>query len=107
MPNSLTDPIWNEHCEVCGWGNTVYPNYKPAEKLQCVDLPVLRNYDCNKSYRGAIHEHIMCIGLMAGGKDSCQVRNFKTRQPVQMNSAMTDKISHSSIDLGLIFQTKN
>jgi len=72
LPNSWTDPIWNEHCEVCGWGNTVYPNYKPAEKLQCVDLPVLRNYDCNKSYRGAIHENIMCIGLMAGGKDSCQ-----------------------------------
>jgi len=72
LPASLDDPLWNEGCEVCGWGNTVYPNYKPAEKLQCVNLPVIRNYDCNKSYRGAIHSDIMCIGLMEGGKDSCQ-----------------------------------
>lgn len=59
-------------CEVCGWGNTEYPNFKPAEKLQCVKLPAIQNTVCNKSYRGAIHEDIMCIGLMEGGKDSCQ-----------------------------------
>ena len=75
------------NCEVCGWGNTDYPTFKPAEKLQCVGLPTIPNSICNKSYRGAIHDDIMCIGLMEGGKDSCQVnipvntahkRNYQT-----------------------------
>jgi len=51
-----------------------YPDFRPAEQLQCVNLPVLRTETCNghKGYRGAIHSDIMCIGLMKGGKDSCQ-----------------------------------
>merc|ERR1712131_485710 len=56
-------------------GNMAYPDFRPAEKLQCVDLPVIHSNTCNKGYRGAIHEDIMCIGLMKGGQDSCQVND--------------------------------
>lgn len=72
LPTPFTDLYENTDCEVCGWGNTVYPNFVAAEKLQCVGLPIISNDRCNRSYRGAIHDDIMCIGLMEGGKDSCQ-----------------------------------
>jgi len=72
LPPANVDVRVNENCSICGWGNMAYPNFKPAEKLQCVDLPVLSTHTCNRGYRGAIHDDIMCIGLMRGGKDSCQ-----------------------------------
>lgn len=72
LPYPDIDPKPSTECSICGWGNTDYPNFKPADKLQCVDLPIVKTDLCNKSYRGAIHDDIMCIGLMEGGKDSCQ-----------------------------------
>ena len=73
MPPANVDVKTETDCSICGWGNMAYPDFKPAEKLQCVNLPVIGTNTCNKGYRGAIHDHIMCIGLMKGGKDSCQV----------------------------------
>jgi len=72
LPPPNVDVKVEESCSICGWGNMAYPDFRPAEKLQCVDLPVISTHTCNKGYRGAIHEDIMCIGLMKGGKDSCQ-----------------------------------
>jgi hypothetical protein len=80
LPMAMTNPTANQNCDICGWGNMEYPNFKPAEKLQCVELPPIPNQTCNKSYRGAIHDDIMCIGLMAGGKDSCQVTRLSPEQ---------------------------
>lgn len=72
LPPANVDVKTETDCSICGWGNMAYPDFKPAEKLQCVNLPVIGTNTCNKGYRGAIHDHIMCIGLMKGGKDSCQ-----------------------------------
>lgn len=72
LPPPNVDVRVDEKCSICGWGNMAYPDFRPAEKLQCVDLPVLSTHTCNRGYRGAIHDDIMCIGLMRGGKDSCQ-----------------------------------
>lgn len=72
LPPANVDVKIDESCSICGWGNMAYPDFRPAEKLQCVDLPVIATNTCNKGYRGAIHDDIMCIGLMKGGKDSCQ-----------------------------------
>ena len=75
LPPANVDVKVEESCSICGWGNMAYPDFRPAEKLQCVDLPVIGTNTCNKGYRGAIHEDIMCIGLMKGGQDSCQVND--------------------------------
>ena len=76
LPPAQVDVNVNEQCTICGWGNTSKKEFRPAEELQCVDLPVLRTDTCNgiRGYRGAIHSDIMCVGLMKGGKDSCQVK---------------------------------
>lgn len=74
LPPSNVDVKNETPCSICGWGNMAYPDFRPAEQLQCVTLPVIPTATCNKpqGYRGAIHDDIMCIGLMRGGKDSCQ-----------------------------------
>jgi hypothetical protein len=45
-------PVGTE-CTVCGWGTMTYPTYAAAVTLQCIDLPVMSNEECNKSYAGA------------------------------------------------------
>lgn len=60
-------------CTICGWGNTDYPNYQPAETLQCVDLPIIKAEVCNVNYANSIHDDIFCIGeIGVSGRDSCQ-----------------------------------
>lgn len=41
--------------------------------LQCVDVPILSNKDCENSYPGMITERMVCAGYLEGGKDACQV----------------------------------
>uniref|UniRef100_A0A8C5AH27 chymotrypsin n=1 Tax=Gadus morhua TaxID=8049 RepID=A0A8C5AH27_GADMO len=50
---------------VTGWGSA-------ADILQEVDLPIVGNRECDCSY-GRITNNMICAGLSAGGKDSCQV----------------------------------
>lgn len=70
-PNSLM-PVGNE-CTVCGWGTTSYPHYEAAVVLQCIDLKVMSNEECNKSYAGAIHRAVTCMGeIGVSGHDTCQ-----------------------------------
>ena len=44
-----------------------------SNKLQCLDVPVLSDEDCDNSYPGMITEAMFCAGYLEGGKDSCQV----------------------------------
>lgn len=44
------------------------------ETLQEVEVPVLGNRQCNcLNGVGTITDNMICAGLLAGGKDSCQV----------------------------------
>ena len=43
--------------------------------LQEVEVPVIGNTECNSLYGvGTVTDNMICAGLLAGGKDSCQVK---------------------------------
>uniref|UniRef100_A0A8C1AG67 trypsin n=1 Tax=Cyprinus carpio carpio TaxID=630221 RepID=A0A8C1AG67_CYPCA len=58
-------------CRVTGWGNTM-SSTADSNKLQCVEVPILSERDCNNSYPGMITNTMFCAGYLEGGKDSCQ-----------------------------------
>ncbi|MBW3935403.1 serine protease, partial [Neisseria meningitidis] len=58
-------------CLVSGWGNTMNPA-ADGDRLQCVNVPILSDADCNNSYPGMIEVTMFCAGYLEGGKDSCQ-----------------------------------
>nr|XP_046256155.1 trypsin-2-like [Scatophagus argus] len=59
-------------CLVSGWGNTMSSTVD-RNKLQCLDIPILPDEDCRRSYPGRITEAMFCAGYLEGGKDSCQM----------------------------------
>ncbi|MFO7663869.1 MAG: serine protease, partial [Chloroflexota bacterium] len=60
---------------VTGWGNrAAQPN--PGgndfpDRLHEVEVPIITNLDCSIAYSG-ITQNMVCAGIPAGGKDSCQ-----------------------------------
>ncbi|XP_030202933.1 trypsin-2-like [Gadus morhua] len=58
-------------CLVSGWGATQSP-FGCLKCLHCLDLPILPQQDCEKSYPNRITSAMFCAGFLAGGKDSCQ-----------------------------------
>ncbi|KAG7504788.1 transmembrane protease serine 9-like [Solea senegalensis] len=59
---------------VTGWGAVQLGVSIPApHSLREVELPVVGNKECNCFYGvGAITDNMMCAGLQAGGKDTCE-----------------------------------
>uniref|UniRef100_A0A8C6NK81 trypsin n=1 Tax=Nothobranchius furzeri TaxID=105023 RepID=A0A8C6NK81_NOTFU len=66
-------------CLVSGWGNTM-SSTADKNKLQCLEVPIISDRDCNNSYPGMIDESMFCAGYLEGGKDSCQVRSRSNLQ---------------------------
>ncbi|KAL7393069.1 hypothetical protein ABVT39_006099 [Epinephelus coioides] len=58
-------------CKVSGWGNTM-SSTADSNRLQCLDIPILSDEDCERSYPGMIDYTMFCAGYLEGGKDSCQ-----------------------------------
>ncbi|XP_036414698.1 LOW QUALITY PROTEIN: trypsin-2-like [Colossoma macropomum] len=58
-------------CTVSGWGNTM-SSTADRNKLQCLEIPILSEKDCQNSYPGMITNSMFCAGYLEGGKDSCQ-----------------------------------
>merc|ERR1711970_1657129 len=58
-------------CKVSGWGNTM-SYWDDSDKLQCLDIPILSEKDCDNAYPGMITDAMFCAGYLEGGKDSCQ-----------------------------------
>ncbi|KAJ8376976.1 hypothetical protein SKAU_G00075560 [Synaphobranchus kaupii] len=58
-------------CRVSGWGNTMDPAVD-GDSLQCLNIPILSDRDCEASYPGMITPTMFCAGYLEGGKDSCQ-----------------------------------
>ncbi|XP_035381996.1 trypsin-2-like [Electrophorus electricus] len=69
LPTSC--PPASTMCTVSGWGNTMSPT-ADKNKLQCLQVPILSEEDCNNSYPGMITNSMFCAGYLEGGKDSCQ-----------------------------------
>lgn len=55
-----------------GWGATKEGSYGLPKTLQKVDVPLVTNEACNKSYPDKITDRMICAGYEEGGKDSCQ-----------------------------------
>nr|XP_033958128.1 polyserase-2-like [Pseudochaenichthys georgianus] len=58
-------------CTVSGWGST-QSSSADGNKLQCLNIPILSDRDCDNSYPGQITDAMFCAGYLEGGKDSCQ-----------------------------------
>ncbi|XP_028678900.1 trypsin-2-like [Erpetoichthys calabaricus] len=58
-------------CRVSGWGNTM-SSANNRDLLQCLEIPILSDSDCQNSYPGMITPSMFCAGYLEGGKDSCQ-----------------------------------
>ncbi|XP_029360174.1 trypsin-2-like isoform X4 [Echeneis naucrates] len=63
-------PTAGQMCTVSGWGN-IYSD-QDSPKLQCVEVPILSQKDCDASYPGKITDRMVCAGYLEGGKDACQ-----------------------------------
>ncbi|XP_049903113.1 trypsin-like [Epinephelus moara] len=66
-------PIGGLPCTVSGWGNSA-PDGEPVNlptRLQCLDVPILDEQDCENAYPGMITRRMMCAGYLDGGRDAC------------------------------------
>ncbi|KAM9309043.1 trypsin-2-like [Pholidichthys leucotaenia] len=59
-------------CTVSGWGNIYSDSVFNPFNLQCVEVPILSDKDCENSYPGLITDRMVCAGYLEGGKDACQ-----------------------------------
>lgn len=57
---------------VAGWGATRENYAVLPTRLQKVEVPLVAKEPCNRSYKGAITDRMLCAGYANGGKDSCQ-----------------------------------
>lgn len=57
---------------VMGWGKLWTEAEFFPDTLRQVTLPIISNETCNEVFQGGILETMLCAGLEAGGKDSCE-----------------------------------
>lgn len=58
-------------------------------RLQCLDVPILSDEDCDRAYPGMITRRMMCAGYMDGGRDACNVRTTAIERRHQYAPAHT------------------
>uniref|UniRef100_A0A8C4WMT7 Peptidase S1 domain-containing protein n=1 Tax=Gopherus evgoodei TaxID=1825980 RepID=A0A8C4WMT7_9SAUR len=66
-------PAASTSCVVSGWGNILSDGSDPYN-LQCINIPILSNAQCEGFYPRMITSTMLCAGYLEGGKDACQVR---------------------------------
>ena len=71
LPDSISAPVDGTSCWITGWG-TLKSGGSPPEILQQVSVPIVSRDRCDKAYRNALHDSMICAGPDKGGKDSCQ-----------------------------------
>ncbi|XP_003465448.3 kallikrein-14 [Cavia porcellus] len=59
-------------CLVSGWGTISSPIARYPNALQCVNINIMSDQQCQQAYPGAITAGMVCAGVPQGGKDSCQ-----------------------------------
>ncbi|RXN16398.1 trypsin-1 isoform X5 [Labeo rohita] len=100
LPKSCAPP--DTMCRVSGWGITMN-NMVDSDKLQCLNLSIISDLDCNKSYPCLITASMFCAGYLEGGKGVCKgdsggplVSNGEL-QGIQRVAVMLRKISLVSL----------
>uniref|UniRef100_A0A672KAJ7 Peptidase S1 domain-containing protein n=1 Tax=Sinocyclocheilus grahami TaxID=75366 RepID=A0A672KAJ7_SINGR len=74
LPKSCAPP--NTMCRVSGWGITMNETVD-SDKLQCLNLSIISDRDCNESYPDLITASMFCAGYLKGGKGVCQVTDYR------------------------------
>uniref|UniRef100_A0A8C3T7U1 Peptidase S1 domain-containing protein n=1 Tax=Chelydra serpentina TaxID=8475 RepID=A0A8C3T7U1_CHESE len=74
IPLPTACPEVGSLCMVSGWGNILSDGceFPLANNLQCVEVPIVSDQVCERSYPGMITSTMMCAGYLEGGKDACQ-----------------------------------
>ncbi|XP_074794302.1 anionic trypsin-2-like [Natator depressus] len=72
VPLPTACPAAGTSCVVSGWGNILSDGVFSPYNLQCVNIPILSNTECEGSYPGMITNTMLCAGYLEGGKDACQ-----------------------------------
>uniref|UniRef100_A0A671M0W8 trypsin n=1 Tax=Sinocyclocheilus anshuiensis TaxID=1608454 RepID=A0A671M0W8_9TELE len=68
IPLATSCSFAGEQCLVSGWGKQITTGVDYADKLQCLDLPVLSRAQCESAYGWQITNNMFCAGFMEGGK---------------------------------------
>ncbi|KAF7708674.1 trypsin-like [Silurus meridionalis] len=58
-------------CTVSGWGSLYADSLFMPFRLQCADVPVVGERECERSYPGMLTPRMLCAGHKEGGKDAC------------------------------------
>uniref|UniRef100_A0A4W4F5C2 Peptidase S1 domain-containing protein n=1 Tax=Electrophorus electricus TaxID=8005 RepID=A0A4W4F5C2_ELEEL len=69
-------PFAGMPCTVSGWGSIYSDSSFMPFHLQCADVPVVSDEECEKSYPGMLTRRMLCAGHPEGGQDACSVRTL-------------------------------
>ncbi|KAK1795107.1 hypothetical protein P4O66_010280 [Electrophorus voltai] len=64
-------PFAGMPCTVSGWGSIYSDSSFMPFHLQCADVPVVSDEECEKSYPGMLTRRMLCAGHPEGGQDAC------------------------------------
>ncbi|CAO2614652.1 Klk7, partial [Lemmus lemmus] len=59
-------------CTVSGWGTTTSPDGDFPDTIQCADVQLVSQKECEHAYPGKITQNMVCAGDKKEGNDSCQ-----------------------------------
>jgi hypothetical protein len=107
LNRDVNNPIdRNQLLTVIGFGLVKEGGSKLSEKLRKVDLQYVPHNKCNRKYSGDIKEDSMlCAGIDAGGKDSCQGGAYRDRVPEE-HVPFYVNIKISSLHFNFLLQTR-
>ncbi|XP_075908238.1 trypsin-like isoform X1 [Petromyzon marinus] len=70
IPLATSCPLPGDRCSIAGWGRTetgVFP-----KSSECLNVTVIDERRCRKSYGPALTNSMFCAGFMDGGRDACK-----------------------------------
>uniref|UniRef100_A0A8C0AE48 Kallikrein related peptidase 8 n=1 Tax=Bos mutus grunniens TaxID=30521 RepID=A0A8C0AE48_BOSMU len=76
-PIKLADhcPQVGQKCTISGWGTVTSPREKFPDTLNCAEVKIIPQDQCEKAYPGQVTDSMVCAGDSSGA-DTCQVSAF-------------------------------